>query len=369
VCFSVNVNAEDSYYGIGLSTSGAQMTDMDKYVLGRVAITPYIYHVAPGTGRDIPSDQMVSGACVTDVMLTGTLLSFSRRLDGSGCLNALNLSDTTATKIAAARGPWISSAASAGIGQHPVKPAVASTVLSSTGSVAAQVEGATQSDYQTHGTLMVVAWVLLASLGIFTARFMRGLIKKDDCGGIGWFEIHISMQLSAALLTIASVWYISDKKGDNLNASEWKGKKTHMQLGVSVLALVVVQLLMGFMRNQISGPPVQGTADHGPRRWVFDYLHWGLGMGVWILAVAAIWYGTEKYEHNVPNVDGRQMRTALLAWAVIVILVFISLDITRASNTWDKNATPNASVWYGGAGIIAFVSIVCAIVICAELNA
>ena len=104
-----------------------------------------------------------------------------------------------------------------------------------------------------HAVLMMIAWLLLAPLGVVIARFGKpvaamamGGPAKGGAGGVApWFVYHRATQVAAALLTIVgAVLGIAETDttfGEHLFSS-------HAMLGITVLVLVLFQPLNAVIR-------------------------------------------------------------------------------------------------------------------------
>lgn len=133
-----------------------------------------------------------------------------------------------------------------------------------------------------HGIVMVTAWIFLSPTATFIAHNLKFV-------GPTWFLLHKYMQLAAILLTIVGFIIIY------VDLEEFQ-TGTHETLGVLVLAFCLTQGLLGFLRNVISGKPndPKDPQDHGPRRWIFNYMHWTLGATTTVLAVITVFFGLDK---------------------------------------------------------------------------
>lgn len=61
------------------------------------------------------------------------------------------------------------------------------------------------TNIQIHASLMIIAWIFLASTGIIVARYHKNLLStKKMCGVQYWFVIHRPFMVIATLVTIAS---------------------------------------------------------------------------------------------------------------------------------------------------------------------
>lgn len=140
---------------------------------------------------------------------------------------------------------------------------------------------------------MIVAWLLLAPIGTFVARYGRG----DNQTG-RWFKIHRAFQSLAVVFTIIGLIVITTRDSKHMHGNE----KTHKNLGISVIALAVLQVIMGLMRGWISQQPAEQAPgpgmkkDLGPRRWLFTRLHRFIGVATLVLAFAAMMIAVGFYD-------------------------------------------------------------------------
>eukprot|EP00035_Acanthoeca_spectabilis_P003285 m.92314 g.92314 ORF g.92314 m.92314 type:complete len:425 (+) comp12033_c0_seq1:3586-4860(+) len=359
ICFEVDVADQSLYYGIGVSTAGNGMTNMEKMIVGRVSPTPYVWHDSAGGGYNSPSSTMiVNDQCITSVRLDGTTVQFARALDGSTCTRSgYTLTPTSAVTYCTARGSWSSTAASSGIVQHPGSPPQSSTTLDSTSVSVASGSGATNEERAAHGTVMIVAWICLSTISIFTIRYMRGLL---GAGG-AFFKLHAAVQLVVTIMTVVSIIVLTGKTESELDESKWAGNKVHQRLGLSVMTLALVQVIMGAMRNLISGKPSNPSdpKDHGPNRWIFDWLHSTIGVATWILAAAAIYRGIELFHTFDSDLDESRLKTMVVIWAIVVIVIFFALDIVKfVKGVADKFETPSTVGWIIASVAVVIISVV-----------
>jgi len=110
------------------------------------------------------------------------------------------------------------------------------------GTLGAEKEG--PEIIQTHGCLMVIAWVGFASIGIFMARYMKVAFgEKVLLGTKVWFTFHRSLMILTVLFTIISIIIIF------VHAGRWtKEAGAHPITGIIVLVLAVIQPIMAFFR-------------------------------------------------------------------------------------------------------------------------
>ncbi|XP_021366791.1 ferric-chelate reductase 1-like isoform X1 [Mizuhopecten yessoensis] len=139
-----------------------------------------------------------------------------------------------------------------------------------------------------HGSLMIVAWVLLASIGIFVARYMKPLWPNSTLlGAKVWFPIHrICMGTAMTLTIIAFIIIFVEAGGYAHNIGVSAGSilfgQYHPVLGIIVTILSVVNPTMAIFRC---------APDH-EKRPIFNFAHRICGISAHIIAAITIIFGT-----------------------------------------------------------------------------
>ncbi|EGD80049.1 hypothetical protein PTSG_10325 [Salpingoeca rosetta] len=195
-----------------------------------------------------------------------------------------------------------------------------------------------------HGICMVLAWILFSPSAIFIAHFLKFLGQK-------WFLLHKYMQIIATLLTVAGFIAI-------LSGGEAEAEGAHGSLGIFLLVCTLIQALLGFARNLISGEPTDPNdpKDHGPRRWMFNYMHWLLGALTTVIAIVTIYLGLDLVEIGTPGF------TALYVWlGVEAFVVLVSLVINHREGH-------SNNVLLAACGVFAAAALACTIVIAVKIG-
>ncbi|KAI9298513.1 hypothetical protein K502DRAFT_229631 [Neoconidiobolus thromboides FSU 785] len=122
-----------------------------------------------------------------------------------------------------------------------------------------------------HGVLMMVAWLILPSLAIFIARFLK------DKLGVWWFKLHISAFVGVGVLSAISIAIVAAKIGNRF-------KTNHSIIGLVVCGLFVMQCSLGVIIDKLWS----SDRKHVP---IQDKIHWWLGRLTCGLSVANIIYG------------------------------------------------------------------------------
>uniref|UniRef100_A0A4W5M2X8 Zgc:163022 n=1 Tax=Hucho hucho TaxID=62062 RepID=A0A4W5M2X8_9TELE len=125
-----------------------------------------------------------------------------------------------------------------------------------------------------HGALMLIAWMTTGSLGMITARYLKGVAKGKGCWKDIWFLVHVFlMTLTVAATIIALILSFSHVRG-------WSGG-AHPVLGCAVMILAFFQPTAAMFRC--------GPQHHW--RFLFNWSHALNAVAIKVLAVAAIFTG------------------------------------------------------------------------------
>ncbi|XP_052776929.1 putative ferric-chelate reductase 1 homolog [Mya arenaria] len=143
-----------------------------------------------------------------------------------------------------------------------------------------------------HGSLMILAWVLLASLSLVLARYYKQQWPMGKvCDRRVWYQAHkvlILVTFSLVLSGFVIIWV------KTRGLSKMRGATTvqhaHPFLGVVIMGLTFINPLMAFLR------PNTGTLN----RPVFKYIHGFIGTIVYVLAVLNVLLGMSLPESKSP---------------------------------------------------------------------
>ncbi|XP_076441080.1 putative ferric-chelate reductase 1 [Babylonia areolata] len=159
-----------------------------------------------------------------------------------------------------------------------------------------------------HGSLMIVAWIFAASIGIIMARYFKDVWKDSACCGQKiWFQIHRACMVTAFLATAAAFIIIFVEVGGYSDIQGENYKKAHPILGIIVTALTVINPVMALFR------PHPGT----DRRPLFNWAHWMVGSGAHILAVITIFFGVLLTKSDAPTYI-IYILAAYVGWQVLI---------------------------------------------------
>lgn len=142
---------------------------------------------------------------------------------------------------------------------------------------------------------MIVAWILLSSVGIFIARYFKETWKdKTICGHAVWFFWHFMCMLLTWILTISSFVIIFVEVG------EWR-TSVHAVTGTVVTVLVFFQPVGAIFRP---------NPTH-PNRPIFNFLHFMFGNIIHALAIITIFYAVPMSGSDLPS------------WTSFILVAFV----------------------------------------------
>jgi hypothetical protein len=149
-----------------------------------------------------------------------------------------------------------------------------------------------------HGALMTTAWAVLATAGIFIARYNKNENKW-------WFRVHIALFIVSILFIITGFVVAVAAHGWSLHFHD-----THNAIGVVLVVGVFIQPVLGFIADKMFNPNRLSPP-------VFpDQIHWYIGRVLYIMALFNIYLGLEMFKSNV------WVKVAYYFWVVLIIAVF-----------------------------------------------
>ncbi|XP_070194191.1 putative ferric-chelate reductase 1 [Littorina saxatilis] len=172
-----------------------------------------------------------------------------------------------------------------------------------------------------HGSLMLIAWVTLTSIGVIMARHYKGLLPDTELVGKHvWFQVHRALMMLVVLLTACGIIVIFVEVGGYSEA----GDKTdmfpllHPVLGLVVTGLSVLNPILAVFR----------PAPTAPRRPIFNWVHRCVGTGSHIVGVLTIFFGLKLKKAAAP-VSMVLVLGAFVAWHVTMEIIFFSIVYVR----------------------------------------
>jgi hypothetical protein len=160
----------------------------------------------------------------------------------------------------------------------------------------------------THGTVMMLSWVLLGTASTFVSRYLKPL-------GEIWFRAHVAIAFAIVVGSITGfsviVAHIRSDGGAHFDS-------VHARTGLALLLLMVLQVLLGYVSHTRYNP----ARTHAP---IYpDRLHWYIGRGVLLLSFAAALMGVQVAGGGL---GFRQWPSALLVVCIMMACgLFVAAD-------------------------------------------
>uniref|UniRef100_A0A8C1XM77 Ferric-chelate reductase 1a n=1 Tax=Cyprinus carpio TaxID=7962 RepID=A0A8C1XM77_CYPCA len=158
-----------------------------------------------------------------------------------------------------------------------------------------------------HGALMLIAWMLAGSTGkIMAAYFKPDWPEQTLFGQKIWFQVHrMLMSLTVFLTAVAFVFPF-------VYRGKWSTRAgVHPYLGCTVMILAFCQPIMAAFR----------PAPDSSRRWIFNWLHWGVGNAAEIIAVVSMFFGIRQQSLLLPYPWTTGVLSAFVVWTIVLKLV------------------------------------------------
>ncbi|KAG5444099.1 DOMON domain-containing protein frrs1L [Clonorchis sinensis] len=134
---------------------------------------------------------------------------------------------------------------------------------------------------KTHGCLMVLAWVLCASIGVILARYYKELWPNSGLlGERVWFQSHRILQSSCVILTCIAI-ILAFIYCEGYSRVSTFPHYVHPILGLIVFCLALLNPLITFCRCKV---------DHPDRPW-FNWIHFFIGTFAHVLSVPTMMLG------------------------------------------------------------------------------
>uniref|UniRef100_A0A8C1XR04 Ferric-chelate reductase 1a n=1 Tax=Cyprinus carpio TaxID=7962 RepID=A0A8C1XR04_CYPCA len=150
-----------------------------------------------------------------------------------------------------------------------------------------------------HGALMLIAWMLAGSTGkIMAAYFKPDWPEQTLFGQKIWFQV-----------CFYTVFYFFIDFF-HFNFRHFRAG-VHPYLGCTVMILAFCQPIMAAFR----------PAPDSSRRWIFNWLHWGVGNAAEIIAVVSMFFGIRQQSLLLPYPWTTGVLSAFVVWTIVLKLV------------------------------------------------
>ncbi|BFY97452.1 hypothetical protein BsWGS_00492 [Bradybaena similaris] len=173
-----------------------------------------------------------------------------------------------------------------------------------------------------HGCLMVITWVLAASIGLTMARFFKKLWPDNKvCGVKIWFAVHRAAMVATFVIGITAfiLIFIQVKGYSEVTGPAYL--KAHPVLGIMVTALLFINPFISLLRC---------APDH-PRREIFNWVHWLVGTSAHVLGGVTVVLGLYMPKALVDADKGLVIMIVYGSWYIIFFLVMTQLDYKSAA--------------------------------------
>ncbi|XP_022097205.1 uncharacterized protein LOC110982823 isoform X1 [Acanthaster planci] len=166
-----------------------------------------------------------------------------------------------------------------------------------------------------HASLMMIAWIGFASIGITLARFFKPMWPESKLlGQKVWFTIHrICMVICVVCFVVAFILIFVFVKGFVGGGGT---AVAHAICGIIVTCLGIINPIMAVFR------PHPGT----PKRPIFNWAHWAVGTSAHVLAVVTIFLGI-GYQTSLLTGLASYSFFVMLAFTIFHIAMWIAFEV------------------------------------------
>ncbi|XP_046358001.2 putative ferric-chelate reductase 1 homolog isoform X2 [Haliotis rufescens] len=178
-----------------------------------------------------------------------------------------------------------------------------------------------------HGSLMVLAWIFAASIGIVIARYYKPQWPESSClGEKVWFQLHRSFMVLVVLAAVTAFILIFVEVKGWSELGEEASKKAHPILGVIVTVLAVLNPIMALFR------PHPNDAN----RPIFNWAHFGVGTAAHVLAVVTVFLGVNLGKPAVPSYV-TWILVGYVVWQVLIEFLLVCFKCQSESKDRSEN--------------------------------
>ncbi|XP_039261011.2 putative ferric-chelate reductase 1 isoform X1 [Styela clava] len=249
----------DLYFCTGSSIqSGVIVTRRAQPTLLDIATEPGVNGTSAATNSGLAECTFARAASITKTITTGP--------------KDFDLSTGT-YYILLARGPMAGTTGN--VGFHDAFAITANQVNMITASGSAT--GGADILEKVHGSLMIVAWMVLANVGAMIARHFKPLWVNTNPGGEKlWFQLHRLIMITVFLCTTTAFIIIFVHVGGYASTIP-----AHAIIGIIVMALTLINPILAIFR------PHPNTS----KRYLFNIFHYLIGLCARCLAIANLFQG------------------------------------------------------------------------------
>uniref|UniRef100_A0A914LPH1 ascorbate ferrireductase (transmembrane) n=1 Tax=Meloidogyne incognita TaxID=6306 RepID=A0A914LPH1_MELIC len=167
-----------------------------------------------------------------------------------------------------------------------------------------------------HGILMLISWLGMTTVAIYSARYMRDSWPHTTVMGLKiWFHIHRTLNFLAVILMVASIVFIVWNKGTwtgpwfgmaKIGAPEW-----HSLAGAFAVLLAFSQPFGALIRCGIDDP----------KRPIFNWIHRSIGLIAFLLAQVAIYLAISTFKSHFALADFAFCFLIIFYVALVIFIV------------------------------------------------
>lgn len=175
-----------------------------------------------------------------------------------------------------------------------------------------------------HGISMLFGWWVFGTVAMLSARFCKFVSPNYKLLGTApWFQIHRALMIVSIVLQLVAFALIFIQAGTLKTCShtcDYKdyALKMHTILGISCTAAAFVQPFMAWAR----------PSPTGRNRSFFNWLHWFVGTGSWIIACVTIFLAPnlgkaglrKRYRYLSDNIMAAYVGSFVIATLLLEIL-------------------------------------------------
>lgn len=171
-----------------------------------------------------------------------------------------------------------------------------------------ELKGSRSPGYiKAHGSLMFIAWITTANIGVIVARFFKSVWPTTTMFGQKiWFQVHRILMAATVLFTCIGFILPFLYRG---GWSHFAG--VHPYFGCMILILVILQPIMAIFRPN----------PCAARRYLFNWLHWATGTFARIIAVGSIFLGMDLPALDLRNPWDTLVMVGFIVWHVAAELI------------------------------------------------
>ncbi|CAF4552349.1 unnamed protein product [Rotaria sp. Silwood1] len=186
-----------------------------------------------------------------------------------------------------------------------------------------------------HGTVMVLAWILLASTGILFARYGRLLrigTRRKLLGSMIWFQIHRLILCLVTITTLLGFFLILVNENGKWVSADKDGRRifAHSVLGAIIVCCTLLQAWIALFRCR----------PDSPYRSIFNWLHRSMGYLPFFLSIPTIFLIVVEPK-ALPMERGGFIAILSIwsAWIVLVVILFEAVEYRARVELEDGGGT------------------------------